>query len=125
LVGLSAAATHERVRRLTSERVILGYEAVIDVAKVTGGMLIYTGVSLDRTSPQAREAFKAAVKARPEVLNCYELVGGVDFLFKTRVPNLEAYRDLITSVMWLLPGVREVRTYPVLDEIKSTERMPF
>jgi Lrp/AsnC family leucine-responsive transcriptional regulator len=36
-----------------------------------------------------------------------------------------AYKDFVSSVVWSLPGVREVRTYAVIDEIKNTARIPI
>jgi Lrp/AsnC family leucine-responsive transcriptional regulator len=122
-VGLSCAAAHERVRRLTRQGVILGYEALLNPAKLCGGILVYAEVMLDYTGVGVAADFKAAVAVRAEILECHEVAGGFDYLIKTRVANLAAYRDLVASVVWTLPGVREVRTFPVLEEIKSTERI--
>jgi ribosome-dependent ATPase len=37
-----------------------------------------------------------------------------------RVADMAAYREFIGSVIWTLPGVRETRTYAVMEEVKST-----
>ena len=71
------------------------------------------------------EAFKAAVKLRPEILECHEVAGGFDYLLKTRVAHMGAYRDLVAAVAWSLPGVRDVRTYAVMEELKNTAALPF
>ena len=45
---------------------------------------------------------------------------GFDYLIKTRVANMQAYREFVGSVIWALPGVRETRTYAVMEEGKNT-----
>jgi Lrp/AsnC family transcriptional regulator, leucine-responsive regulatory protein len=57
---------------------------------------------------------------RTEILECHLVAGGFDYLLKTRVANMAAYRAFIGSVIWTLPGVRETRTYAVMEEVKNT-----
>ena len=46
------------------------------------------------------------------------------YLVKTRVADMAAYREFLGSTLWSLPGVRETRTYAVMEEIKNTTRLP-
>ena len=64
------------------------------------------------------DTFKAAVQARPEILECHLVAGGFDYLLKTRVADMAAYRSFIGTGIWSLPGVRETRTYVVMEEVK-------
>jgi Lrp/AsnC family leucine-responsive transcriptional regulator len=82
-------------------------------------------VLLDRTTPNVFEAFKAAVQVHPQILECHMVAGGFDYLLKTRVADMHAYRDFAGTVLWQLPGVRETRTYAVMEEVKSTSRLPL
>jgi Lrp/AsnC family leucine-responsive transcriptional regulator len=119
-VHLSPTAVLERVKRLTREGYILGYTARLNPDKLGAGMLVFVEVVLDRTTPDVMNAFKAAVQVRPEILECHLVAGGFDYLIKTRVADMAAYRELIGSVMWSLPGVRETHTYAVMEEVKNT-----
>ncbi|MCB2020552.1 MAG: Lrp/AsnC ligand binding domain-containing protein [Rhizobacter sp.] len=119
-VHLSPTAVLERVKRLTREGFILGYTARLNPDKLGAGMLVFVEVVLDRTTPDVMNAFKAAVQVRPEILECHLVAGGFDYLIKTRVADMAAYRELIGSVMWSLPGVRETHTYAVMEEVKNT-----
>ena len=119
-VHLSPTAVLERVKRLTREGYILGYTARLNPDKLGAGMLVFIEVVLDRTTPDVMNAFKAAVQVRPEILECHLVAGGFDYLIKTRVADMAAYRELIGSVMWSLPGVRETHTYAVMEEVKNT-----
>ncbi len=123
-VHLSPTAVLERVKRLTRDRYILGYEARLNPAKLGAGLMVFVEVMLDRTVSDVMDAFKAAVLVRPEILECHLVAGGFDYLLKTRVADMGAYRDLLASVIWSLPGVRETRTYTVMEEVKNTSALP-
>ena len=119
-VHLSPTAVLERVKRLTRENFILGYEARLNPNKLGASMMVFIEVLLDRTAPDIMDTFKAAVQTRPEILECHLVAGGFDYLIKTRVADMSAYRELIGSVVWALPGVRETHTYAVMEEVKNS-----
>ena len=122
-VHLSPTAVLERVKRLTREGYILGYEARLNPARLGAGMLVFIEVLLDRTVHDVMDTFKAAVQVRPEILECHLVAGGFDYLLKTRVADMAAYRAFLGTAIWTLPGVRETRTYAVMEEVKSTRRL--
>jgi Lrp/AsnC family leucine-responsive transcriptional regulator len=124
-VHLSPTAVLERVKRLTRDGFILGYEARLNPDKLGAGLLVFIEVVLDRTTHDAMGLFKAAVQVRPEILECHLVAGGFDYLVKTRVANMQAYREFVGSVIWALPGVRETRTYAVMEEVKNTTMLPI
>jgi Lrp/AsnC family leucine-responsive transcriptional regulator len=119
-VHLSPTAVLERVRRLHREGYILGYEARLNPAKLGAGLLVFVEVLLDRTVHDVMDSFRAAVQVRPEILEAHLVAGGFDYLLKTRVADMAAYRQFVGSVIWTLPGVRETRTYAVMEEVKNT-----
>jgi len=123
--NLSPAACFERVRRLRERKVITGYAAMIDPAKVGRGLMIFVEVLLDRTTGDMFEAFAETVRRQPEVLECHMVAGGFDYLIKARVGDMEAYRAFLGDVLVRMPGVRETRTYAVLEEVKSTTALPL
>uniref|UniRef100_UPI00286BC93F AsnC family transcriptional regulator n=1 Tax=Roseateles sp. TaxID=1971397 RepID=UPI00286BC93F len=82
-VHLSPTAVLERVKRLTRDHYILGYEARLNPAKLGAAMLVFIEILLDRTVQDVMDNFKAAVQARPEILECHLVAGGYDYLLKT------------------------------------------
>ena len=122
-VLLSPAAVLARVQRLTREGYILGYEARLNPLKLGAGMLVFVEVLLDRTTPNVFEQFKAAVQVHPEIMECHMVAGGFDYLLKTRSADMNAYRSFAGSVLWQLPGVRETRTYAVMEEVKNSTQL--
>ena len=123
-VGLSPTATSERVKRLTREGIIAGYGARHDPQKLGRGFLVFVEVTLDKTTPDVFDRFASAVTRAPDVLECHLVAGGFDYLIKTRVADMAAYRVFLGDVLLSLPGVRETRTYAVMEEVKATASLP-
>ncbi|MFN3376187.1 MAG: Lrp/AsnC ligand binding domain-containing protein [Burkholderiaceae bacterium] len=124
-VALSPTAVQSRVQRLTREGFILGYEARLNPLKLRAGMLVFVEVLLDRTTPNVFDQFKAAVQVHPEIMECHMVAGGFDYLLKTRSADMNAYRVFAGNVLWQLPGVRETRTYAVMEEVKHSNHLPL
>jgi len=123
-VSLSPTAVLARVQRLTRDGFIEGYEARLNPRLLGINMLVFVEVLLDRTTPSVFEEFRAAVQVHPQILECHLVAGGFDYLLKTRVADMDAYRQFAGNVLWQLPGVRETRTYAVMEEVKSSNRLP-
>ena len=124
-IGLSPTAVAERVKRLTRDGYILGYRAELDPMKLGRGLLVFVEVLLDRTSPDVFDAFARSVARAPEVMECHMVAGGFDYLIKSRVRDMAAYRRFLADVILPLPGVRETRTYAVMEEVKAIDRLPI
>lgn len=124
-IGLSATAVLARTQRLQRDGYILGFEARLDPFKLGRGMMVFVEVLLDRTTPHVFDAFKAAVQVHDEIMECHMVAGGFDYLLKTRMADMAAYRQFAGQVLWQLPGVRETRTYAVMEEVKNLTRLPL
>lgn len=123
-VGLSPTATSERMKRLLREGYVTGFRALLDPHRLGRGLLVFVEVSLDKTTPDAFERFAAAVRRSPEVMECHMVAGGFDYLVKTRVEDMAAYRRFLGDVLLSLPGVKESRTYAVMEEVKTDGLLP-
>lgn len=123
-IGLSPTATGERLRRLVREGVIAGFGARLDPHRLGLGLLVFVEVSLDKTTPDVFEKFAAAVQRAPQVLECHMVAGGFDYLVKTRFASMADYRRFLGEGLLSLPGVRETRTYAVMEEVKSDGVLP-
>jgi Lrp/AsnC family leucine-responsive transcriptional regulator len=122
---LSATACFDRVKRLRERGFITGYAAQIDPAMVGRSLLIFVEVVLDRTTGELFEEFAAAARRTPDILECHMVAGGFDYLIKARVDDMAAYRNFLGNVLVQMPGVRETRTYAVLEEVKAAGVLPI
>lgn len=121
--GLSPAACFDRVRRLRERGIITGYTALLDPAKLDQALMIFIEVLLDRTTDDVFAAFSRHIRAVPQVMECHMVAGGFDYLLKVRVSDMAAYRSFLGDILTAMPGVRETRTYAVLEEVKATTRL--
>ncbi|WP_159346050.1 Lrp/AsnC ligand binding domain-containing protein [Roseomonas harenae] len=124
-IGLSPTATSDRLRRLLKEGFVSGFAARLDPQKLGLGLLVFVEVLLDKTTPDVFTKFAEAVNRAPEVLECHMVAGGFDYLVKTRVKDMPAYRSFLGEVLLSLPGVRETRTYAVMEEVKNDGPLPL
>jgi Lrp/AsnC family leucine-responsive transcriptional regulator len=124
-IGLSPTACLERVRRLEKEKYITGYQANLNSTKLNLALLVFVEITLSKTSPDVFDDFASAVHELDVIQECHLVSGNFDFLLKTRVQDMLAYRQLLGDILLRLPGVSESRTYVVMDEIKSSNILPI
>ena len=124
-VHLSATATNERVKRLTRDGFIIGYTALLSPEKLGRALLLFVEVKLERTTPDVFDSFAAAIRRTPDVLECHLIAGGFDYLVKARVADMSAYRQFLSDLLTAVPGIRETRTYTVMEEVKDTTNLPI
>ena len=122
--GLSPASCFDRVKRLRERGIILGYTALLDPHQLGSALMIFVEVLLDRTTDDVFSAFAEHVRKVPQVLECHMVAGGFDYLLKVRVADMAAYRSFLGDILAAMPGVRETRTYAVIEEVKSTTQLP-
>jgi Lrp/AsnC family leucine-responsive transcriptional regulator len=124
-VGLSPTPCLERVKRLEKEQYITGYQANLNSANLDLALLVFVEITLTKTSPDVFDDFATAVHELDVIQECHLVSGDFDFLLKTRVKDMLAYRQLLGDTLLRLPAVSESRTYVVMDEIKSSNILPI
>ena len=124
-VGVSAATCYRRTRRLFDEGHITGVRAEVAPVSVGLGALVMIGVMLDRSTPDSRYAFEAAVLKVKEILDCILVAGEFDYFLKIRARDIADFNKLQGETLIGLPGVRNTRTFFVMREVKENARLPF
>ncbi len=124
-VNLSPAACLERVRKLQEAGYILGFAAQLNPELLDVSLLVFIEVVLDRTTPDVFAEFKKSVQSIPEIMECHMVAGGFDYLVKSRVKDMNAYREFLGKSLLQLKGVRETHTYAVMEVVKNTIRLPI
>ncbi|MBV8649916.1 MAG: Lrp/AsnC family transcriptional regulator [Alphaproteobacteria bacterium] len=124
-VGLSESACWTRTRRLFESGIVKSVHAIVDPAAVQQGTIALVGVVLDRSTPESFAEFEAATRVLPQVLECFLVAGEVDYFMKVRVRDLPAFHRFHAEKIIALPGVRQVRTFFVLNEVKTDGLIPI
>ncbi|MCY4301517.1 MAG: Lrp/AsnC ligand binding domain-containing protein [Aestuariivita sp.] len=118
-VGLSKTPCQVRMKRLLSERYILGFKAVLNPAKVSLEQVLFVEVKLKQTNHLALSEFNEAALKITEIEQCHMIAGSFDYLLKIRTKDMSAYRELLGKVMSSLPHVDTTSTHVSMQAIKD------
>lgn len=124
-VGLSSTPCMERVKRLERDGYIEGYYARLNPTLMGHELLVFVEISLAHQSPQAFSDFTRAVRELPYVLECHLVSGDSDYLVKARIKDMSQYRTLLGDMLLQLPGVKNSKSYIVMEEVKESLELPL
>lgn len=123
-VGLSPSPCWRRIDRLERDGVIRKRVALLDRRAIGLNAHVFAQVKLNAHGRAHLDEFAEAIRAFPEVLECYVLMGPVDFLMRVVAEDIEAYERFFFDKLSRVPGVQEVVSTVALSEIKSTTVLP-
>jgi Lrp/AsnC family leucine-responsive transcriptional regulator len=123
-VSLSPSACLRRVRALENAGVIRRYVAIVDPKRVGLGLMAFVNVKLEKRG-RTPDGFARAVKDWPEVLACYSLTGDMDYLLRVHVEDLDHFSRFVMDSLLKHPGVVDVKSSFVLEEVKETTALPL
>ncbi len=118
-VGLSPSACLRRVQELERSGIITGYRAVLDADKLGTGFVAYVTVGLSQHTKAAQEAFERAIARAPEVRECHNVTGSIEYILRVEAADLAAYKHFHTDVLGVVPEVAAITTYVVMDSPKD------
>ena len=124
-VNLSPSACLRRIRALEAAGVIRRYVALVDPRKVGLGLMAFVTVKLEKRGRMPTDTFAKAVKEWPEVLACHSLTGDMDYLLRVQVEDLDHFSRFVMDSLLKHPGVLDVKSSFVLEEVKETTALPL
>lgn len=123
-IGLSQSACWRRIQRLREEGVFRDHPVILDREKVGLTTMVFAHVKLTSHGRSNLSAFADAVRAYPEVMDCYVLLGNTDFLLRIVAEDIKAYERFFFEELSQLPGIQEVTSSIVLSDIKHSTALP-
>ena len=125
MVGLSPAATLERVRKLENAGIIQGYHARLDTDKIglKRHMLLY--IKIQPLEQAVVAAFLQTIASMPEVICAYQITGDADFLLQVVTVDGVAYQYFLTEKLGKIAGAHLVRSEAILAVTKETAPLPL
>ncbi len=124
-VALSPSACLTRVRGLEASGLIHRYVALLNPAMVGLGMNVFIHITLERQTETALASFEAAMRANPEVMECYLMTGDSDYMVRVVVPDLPALERFIVARLSKTPGVANIRSSFALKQVKYQTALPL
>ncbi|MBB6001920.1 Lrp/AsnC family transcriptional regulator [Arcicella rosea] len=124
-LNLTTTPIHERIKRLENEGVIEKYTAILNKSKLGKSLVVLVDVTLKEHAASFLEQFEKDVLLLPEVVECYCISGGSDFLLKVLVKDMDEYRHFILHKLATLSNIGNAQSRFVVNEIKSQTPVPI
>jgi len=118
-VGLSQSACLRRVQELERKGVISGYRAVVNLNAIGVTFVAYITIGLFRHDKAAQLAFENSASQCPEIRECHNITGSVEYLLRVEVADLSAHKAQHADVLSSLPEVNSITTYVVMASPKN------
>jgi len=116
-VGLSKTPVAQRVQNMEKSGLISAYRAVLSPLELGLTHVTYVEVRLSDTREAALQKFNQAIKAIPEVEECYMIAGNFDYLVKVRSRDIAHYRDVMGDKISTLPFVASTSSFVAMEAV--------
>ena len=123
-LNLSLTPSWDRLQRLEEEGIIESYGARLSSPFLKFFHLVITEVELESHKEGDFARFEDDIMGFDEVLSCWSVGGGLDYILKVLVKDVSDYQDFLKRVLKADIGLRRYFSYAVLDKIKDTEVVP-
>jgi len=125
LVNLSESACLRRVRALEDDGFIDRYAALVSQTKAGLSGNIFVHIGLQREEQSELDAFEAAVRNIPEVMECYLMTGEFDYLLRVVVSDMADFERLHKEALTRLPGVARVNSSVAIRTVLKKTELPL
>ncbi len=123
--GLSPAAAQRRIERLERAGIIAGQQAVIDWRALGYAVEVSLRFRLDKTVPNAFDAFIAAAREVPEVTEIQTFLGRVDVRLTLIARDMAHYQQLYRDRILTLPHIADIEALMLVAEVRNSTALPL
>ncbi|MCK0169819.1 Lrp/AsnC family transcriptional regulator [Aliiroseovarius sp. S1123] len=124
-IGLSPTPCWERLKKLEKAGLIEGYGARINLKKLAPHVTVFVAAEIADHTAASFRAFEAAMNRYDEVVACWALGGGFDYLLQIVTRDIDAYQRLIDEMLDARIGLSRYFTYIVTKPVKGPAGAPF
>lgn len=124
-VGLSPTPCWNRLKKMEKAGVIESYHAKINLKKIAPHVIVFVAAELADHTAASFRAFEAAVNRYDEVVACWALGGGFDYLMQIITRDIDEYQRLIDQMLEARLGLSRYFTYIVTKPVKGDGVPPF
>lgn len=124
-IGLSAAPTLERVKKLEIAGIIRSYHAVVDPASVGLGVSTFVMATLKGHNKENIAKFVNAIAEIKEIVECHHVTGSADFILKIVCTDIPSYQNLMLEKVTNIEVVDNLQSMVILSTLKDTKQIPI
>ena len=118
-VNLSPSPCWERLKRLESAGYIVGYQAMVDLRRIAPVTEVMVEVTLTNHRAEDFRRFEAVMQAEPQIVACWATGGGIDYMMRLIVADVDAYQHLMDRLLDADIGIGRYFGYIVTKQVKS------
>lgn len=123
-VGLSPTPCWMRLRKLEKAGIVTGYHARIAMRAVAPVATVLMEVTLASHRQADFDRFERVIRDVPEIVACWSVGGGVDYLLKVMARDIDAYQRLVDTLLEREIGIDRYFTYIVTKTVKEEVALP-
>ena len=123
--GLSASPCHTRHRQMEKQKIIRGYRADIDLAKVADHVEILSFVTLHKHGRGQQGAFEQLIDGTPQAIACYQISGNFDYIVHFVCRSVGEYVEIHNALIEQDPNIASVTTNVIMSETKKFTGYPL
>tara|TARA_R110002110_G_scaffold392724_1_gene606306 strand:+ start:524 stop:1030 length:507 start_codon:yes stop_codon:yes gene_type:complete len=124
-VNLTQTPCARRVQNLEKTGVIEHYVGLLNPKSVGLPVNAFVELSLKREDERVVPEFESGLREFPEVMECYALSGGHDYLLRVVAPDLDAYHSFLKEKLLRLRGVEGMQTSFALSRLIYKTELPL
>jgi Lrp/AsnC family transcriptional regulator of ectoine degradation len=124
VAGLSPTPCWLRLRKLEQAGLIAGYHARLSPRRLASFASVLVEVTLASHRQTDFERFERAVAQMPEIVACWSVGGGVDYILKVVARDIDCYQRLIDRMLAAEIGIDRYFTYIVTRTVKEELGLP-
>ncbi len=119
VLNLTTTPIHERIKKLRRDGYIAKYTIELDHKKLKKNLIVFCNVSLKEHAQEYLRQFETDIQTVPEVVECYCISGGSDFLLKVIVSDMDEYKDFILNKLAAVSNIGSAQSHFVITEAKN------
>ncbi len=119
-VALSPSACLERLKKLEQSGYIRGYQAIVAVEKLVPYSAVLVEITLENHRAEDFRKFEHAIGNIPEIVECYAVGGGIDYIVKFVTRSIEHYQEIMDGLLDSGIGIDRYFSYFITKQTKKT-----
>ena len=124
-VGLSPTPCWMRLRKLEKVGIVAGYHAHLNLRSVAPLATVLMEITLGAHRQADFDRFERTVRDIPEIVACWSVGGGVDYVLKVVARDIDHYQRLVDSLLDREIGIDRYFTYIVTRTVKEETALPL
>jgi len=124
-VGLSPTPCWMRLRKLEKAGIVSGYHAAIAMRTIAPVATVLMEVTLASHRQADFDRFERVIRDIPQIVACWSVGGGVDYVLKVMARDIDAYQRLVDGLLEREIGIDRYFTYIVTKTVKEEAVLPI